>query len=83
MTDEQKEKIKMFTQDRNWNLVVELFDSHIKPLRDIMTIDSQKSNDEIASEVRGRQLTIKGVSGFLKDAQITSKENITSKTSFE
>lgn len=76
--EEKIERLKKFTLDRDWYLMEEILKEHLSPLVDVMTIDETKSNDQIASEVRGRQLTIKGLTNFLNDTKII-KGSITKK----
>ena len=84
MTQEHKDKLKKFTEDPDWILVQQLFEEKIQPLMDVMSINSELTNDQIASEVRGRQITIESLSSFLRDSKILSSSNITSnkQTSF-
>lgn len=84
MDNETKEKLKKFYNDPDWQLVVKMFEDKLKDLRDISKIDAKKSNDEIASEVRGRQISIESLSTFLRDSKIVSAQDITSNpTSFK
>lgn len=73
MTNEERiQKLRKFTQDPDWALVQDLMKGHLAPLLDVTSIDASRSNDEIASEVRGRQMTIASLSKFLNDAGIVS-----------
>jgi hypothetical protein len=83
MNEELRTKLNKFFQDPDWALVVGLMNDHLEPLKDVMSIDVRKSNDEIASEVRGRQLTINGLSGFLRDAGVMTQRIDKSKTTFQ
>ena len=84
MTKEERiEKLRKFTQDPDFSLIVDMFNEHLSPLRDVTTIDSTKSNDEISSEVRGRQISISSLSGFLRDTKLVNEKITTNITSFK
>ena len=70
--EERIEKLKKFTQDPDWSIMVDLLKGHVAPLVDITSIDPRQSNEEIAAEVRGRQLTISSLTKFLNDIKVIS-----------
>lgn len=79
----QPEDIKLikehFFQDPSWHLVEKLIRSYIDPLQSCLNIRPDTSNDEIASEVRGRQIAYESLDKFLSDAGIL-KPRITNET---
>lgn len=83
MTEETRKELQKFTQDPSWHLMQELMEGHLEPLRDIMSIDKDLSNDQIASEVRGRQITIKALDSFLRNAGIINGPRAGTKTTFQ
>lgn len=79
MTKESLAKISnKFFNDPDWAIVEEMISEYIEPLKDISTVDIKKSNDEIATEVRGRQITINQLNKFLLDSRIVG-QNINNK----
>lgn len=56
---------------------------YLSPLNDVMSIDPSLSNDQIASEVRGRQISIEGLQKFLQKAKIINKPITTKTTTFK
>lgn len=76
-------KLRKFTQDPDFHLLEEMLMGHLEPLRDINSVDSSLTNDQIASEVRGRQLTIKSLEGFLKDVGIINSKIDNKTTTFK
>lgn len=79
MTDEEKGKlVKLCTENffthPNWENVIELINLYIEPLKSVENIDmSDKSNDEIATEVRARQITIEQLETFIRDSLTLKK----------
>lgn len=69
MIDLQKLKEKFFS-DPDWKMMEELIHSHIDPMESSLNIDPTWSNDQIATEVRGRQLAYKGMTDFLEGAGV-------------
>lgn len=69
MVDIQKLKDKFFT-DPDWGMMEELIRTYITPLESCLNIDVTWSNDQIATEVRGRQLAYKGMNDFLEGSQV-------------
>ncbi len=65
-----------FFQDPSWHLVEELIRSYINPLESCLNIRADASNDEIASEVRGRQIAYETLDKFLVDSGLL-KQKIT------
>jgi len=81
--DEIIAKLGKFTADPDWQLMENLVHDYLSPLNDVMSIDVKKSNDEIASEVRGRQISIEGLQKFLQKAKIINKPITTKTTTFK
>jgi hypothetical protein len=79
MKDEDLKLIKEhFLSDPSWHLVEELIRSYINPLESVLNIRADMSNDEIATEVRGRQIAYEALDKFLVDSGI-AKPKINSK----
>lgn len=71
MTKEERiAKLKKFTDDPDFHLLIDLIKEHLAPLESVSSIDRTLSNDQIASEVRGRQLSMESMSNFLSDISI-------------
>lgn len=70
-----------FFEDPSWHLVEELIRSYINPLQSCLNIRADASNDEIASEVRGRQIAFEALNTFLVDSGIL-QSRITKKPTF-
>lgn len=67
--DLKKLNDKFFT-DPDWKEVEELLTEYLSPFESVMNIDSKLSNDQIASEVRGRQLMVENLNKFLLDTKV-------------
>jgi len=65
-----KELHNHFFSDPMWPQVEEMLLEYLEPFRSVMNIPSNLSNDEIASEIRGRQLMIANLEKFLTDTEI-------------
>ncbi len=84
MTNEDLKKLKdKFFTDPDWKLMEELLRGYIDPLQSVQTINSALSNDEIATEVRGRQIAYKSLNDFLEQTQVLRPREITNQTSFK
>lgn len=58
----------------NWDSCLELFDLYIQDLSDVDNIDvSGKTNDEIATELRARQITRQRIKRFIEDTLTLKK----------
>lgn len=80
--DIQKLKDKFFT-DPDWAMMEELLRSYIDPMASSMNIETVgKSNDEIATEVRGRQLAFNALEKFLNDSGVLKPRIISDTPSF-
>ena len=67
-----------FFTDPMWPEMEELIMEYLTPFRSNTTIETKgKSNDEIATEVKGRNLMIENLEKFLTDTQII-KQRISS-----
>lgn len=80
--DLQKLKDKFFT-DPDWSMMEELILGYIEPLASSLNIDSKLSNDEIASEVRGRQLAYEALNTFLSNAGVLKPRTVNNPTTFK
>lgn len=60
---------KFFT-DPDWKMMEELILSYIDPFRSVSEIPQNLSNDQIATEVRGRQKMIEQMDKFLSDCGV-------------
>ncbi len=74
-------KEKFFT-DPSWPLMEKLIRSYIDPLQSCLNIRPDTSNDEIASEVRGRQIAYDALNKFLVDAGIMKPRITNQQTNF-
>lgn len=73
MVDLQKLNEKFFT-DPDWAMMEELIRGYIDPLKSVGTIDPKLSNDQIATEVRGRQIAYEQLDRFLTDTKIITRK---------
>lgn len=74
----QLEKLhaKFFT-DPDWSIMEDFILSYIEPFRSVANIPTKLTNDQIATEVRGRQLMVEQLEKFLDDARmIKSRKNL-------
>lgn len=77
MAIDLKKLTEKFFTDPDWAMMEELIEEHIKPVRSTTSIVTKdKSNDEIATEVRGRQLMIESLDRFLSDTGIISRRKV-------
>lgn len=67
--DLKKLNDKFFT-DPDWVMMEELLQEYLAPFRDVLNIKNTMSNDEVASEVRGRQLMVEQLDKFLEDTRV-------------
>lgn len=72
-----------FFSDPDWKMMEELLRSYITPLESSLNINTKLSNDEIASEVRGRQLAYKSLEDFLTGAGVLQPRIINKQTTFK
>lgn len=82
MADLQKLRDKFFN-DPDWREMEELINDYLEPFRDISNIPSNKTNDEIATEVRGRQLMTQQLDKFLRDCGVMSGRITREKPSYK
>lgn len=80
--DLQKLKDKFFT-DPDWAMMEELIRSYIDPLASSLNINPKMSNDEIATEVRGRQLAYQTLEQFLSQSGVLKPRKEVLSTSFK
>ncbi len=80
--DLKKLKDKFFT-DPDWKEMEELIRSYIDPLESCLDINPQWSSDQIATEVRGRQLMYKGLNDFLEQTGVLRPRIINKPTTFK
>ena len=82
MIDIQKLKDKFFT-DPDWAMMEELIRSYTTPLESSLNIDVTLSNDQIATEVRGRQLAVKSLEEFLTQSGVLKPRIISEPVTFK
>lgn len=75
MTVDLKKLNDKFFTDPDWREMEELIETYLAPFRDVMGIKTTLSNDEIATEVRGRQLMIENLDKFLSDSSVLRSKN--------
>ena len=73
---------KFFT-DPDWSMMEELLLSYIEPFRSVLDIPSNLSNDQIATEVRGRQKMIEQIERFLVDTKVVREKIKSGKPSYK
>lgn len=77
------EKFKKFFCDPDWPEVEKLLREYIEPLRDLSNIKTEVSNDELASEVRGRQIAYERLNKFLEEVGMFKGDVKTETESYE
>ena len=84
MTTEDLKKLKdKFFTDPDWRLMEELIREYIDPLSSSLNIDTRLNNDQIATEVRGRQIAYGQLDRFLVDSGIAKPRIINEAVSFK
>lgn len=77
-TTEQKleidRKLKKFIQDPDWSYIEDLILSYLAELVHVNTLPIGLTNDQIATEVRGRQLLFKQFSSFLNETGLVKEQ---------
>lgn len=78
MKDNKKQLIELCTEHfflhPHWESLLSLIELYVEPLKSINAIDAKgKTNDELATEVRARQITVERLEAFIKDT-LTLKE---------
>ncbi len=81
MADIKKLKEHFFS-DPLWGDVEDMIRTYMVPLESSLNIDISLSNDQIATEVRGRQLAYQLLEKFLNDSGMLSPKIIREVTSF-
>lgn len=82
MTVDLKKLNEKFFTDPDWAMMEELILSYIDPLKSVETINAKMSNDQIATEVRGRQISYDALYRFLQDAKVVTRR-IAQRTTFK
>ena len=82
MVDLKVLRDKFFT-DTDWAMMEELIRSYTDTLESVDTINASMSNDEIATEVRGRQLARTGLEKFLVESGVLKPRVINQQTTFK
>lgn len=59
-----------FFTDPMWPDMEELIREYIDPFKSVLNIKPDATNDEIATEVRGRQLMVENLEKFLEDTKV-------------
>jgi len=80
MAVDLKKLHEKFFSDPDWKMMEELIQGYLEPFRSVEAIGSDLSNDQIATEVRGRQLLIKQLEKFLSETGIISRPTTTGKS---
>ena len=70
MTYDLRKLNEKFFTDPDWPELENVIKEYLAPFKDVMNIKSDLSNDEIASEVRGRQMMIEQLERFLSDTGV-------------
>ena len=77
LTKEQlDQKLKKFITDPDWKYIEDLFMSYVLDLINMGNIDPKgtMSNDQIASEVRGRKLLSASLAQFLNETKLIREQ---------
>jgi hypothetical protein len=72
MADLKKLNEKFFT-DPDWREMEELIMEYLEPFRSVLDVPSSLTNDQIATEVRGRQMMIRQLDKFLADTKMITR----------
>jgi hypothetical protein len=72
-----------FFSDPDWSEVEKLIESYIEPMKGVVNIPATLTNDQMATEVRGRQLMVEQLERFLQDAKIIKHKIISPSRSFK
>ena len=78
MNDNHKSKLievctKEFFTHPNWGSVIELLNFYLEDLDGIDNVDTNKTNDEIATEVKAKQITKERLQNFIDDTLTLQK----------
>jgi len=71
--NEEPNKLDKFFKDPDWILVENMIQKYLEPLGEISRIDTKRSNDEIATELKARQMVIEELEKFLRDSRLLGK----------
>lgn len=80
---QQKRISEKFFNDPDWALVEQMIVQYLEPLTGVDSVDTKRTNDEIATDVRARQLAIENLGKFLKDCRILRKQINNKVTTFK
>ncbi len=84
MTVDLKKLHEKFFTDPDWSMMDEMIRSYIEPFKSVENIPTKLTNDQIATEVRGRQLMVNALETFLSDAQaIKSRKNLSNSNPYK
>lgn len=81
--DERINKIQKFVLDPDWVLIEQMLLEYMEPLEKITSIDTKRTNDEIATDVKARQIVSEQLGKFLRDSRILGKIAINNNNSFK
>lgn len=70
MSYDLKQLNDRFFTDPMWVDMEELLLEYLEPFRSVLNIDTKMSNDQIATEVRGRELMVNQLEKFLEDTRV-------------
>ncbi len=80
--DLKKLNDKFFT-DPDWSQMEEVIMDYLAPMRSVANIPSDLTNDQIATEVRGRQLMLESMDKFLADSKIITRRLTKTTTNYK
>lgn len=86
MNNNKEQLVKLCTEHffthPHWDSVLALINLYIDPLKNVRDIDPKMSNDQIATEVRGRQIAYEKLDRFVKDTLTlrSIKEKVSTKS---
>lgn len=76
MNKQQKQQLvdlctEHFFTHPHWESLLSLIELYIEPLKSISTLETKnKHNDEIATELKARQITVDSLSNFIRDSLV-------------
>lgn len=73
---EKAKKLKKFVNDPDWAIVEELIKGYIQQWQSVLTVNPERSNDEIAADVRGRQIAMQSMTQFLNEIGVVKEQSV-------
>jgi len=83
MAYDLKQLHERFFSDPMWPEMEELIMEYVSPFRSVMDIPRNLSNDQIATEVRGRQKMVEQMEKFFADTKIITRQITNDKPSYK